>query len=157
MADEFAHELSRTLALSNRYLMLLVEKSGLRGLAPSHGDVLVELLARKEISMSELSRRIERDPSTVTTLVKKLVAMGLAQTAKSSADRRSTMVFLTDKGRALEDDFVAISAQMSSVWRDGLDEAEIRTAQRVLEVMRDNLSDAIEAETLLSSQLSRVS
>lgn len=148
MVDEFAKDISRTLSLSNQYLMMLLEKSGLKGLVPSHGDILFELFACDEISMSELSRRIDRDPSTVTVLVRKLVAMGLAQTTKSPSDRRSTMVSLTDKGQGFKDDFVAISEQMSSVWRRGLSEVDVETTQRVLAMMRDNLNEAIEKEAI---------
>lgn len=147
MSEGYARSLSRTLALSNQYLMLQVERSGLRGLASSHGDILVQLFAHDQVCMSELSQRIARDPSTVTALVKKLVAMGLAQTGKSPHDRRSTVVSLTEQGRALKDDFVAISARLEAVWHDGIDEADLQTMMRVLEAVRGNMRRAIEEES----------
>lgn len=147
MSEGYAQALSRTLALSNQYLMQQVERSGLRGLASSHGDILVQLFAHERMCMSELSQRIARDPSTVTALVRKLVAMGLAQTGKSPQDRRSTVVSLTDAGRALKDDFDGISARLESVWRDGVDEADLETMMRVLEKVRGNLAAAIEEES----------
>lgn len=147
MSEGYARSLSRTLALSNQYLMLQVERSGLRGLASSHGDILVQLFAHDQVCMSELSQRIARDPSTVTALVKKLVAMGLAQTGKSPHDRRSTVVSLTDQGRALKDDFVEISARLEAVWHDGIDDADLQTMMRVLEAVRSNMRRAIEEES----------
>lgn len=147
MSEGYAQALSRTLALSNHYLMLQVERSGLRGLAPSHGEILVQLFACERMCMSELSQRIARDPSTVTALVKKLVAMGLAQTGKSPHDRRSTVVSLTAKGRALKGDFDRISVLLESVWHDGIDEADLKTMMRVLEKVRGNLGAAIEEES----------
>lgn len=147
MSEGYAQALSRTLALSNQYLMQQVERSGLRGLASSHGDILVQLFARDRMCMSELSQRIARDPSTVTALVRKLVAMGLAQTGKSPQDRRSTVVSLTDAGRALKDDFDGISARLESVWHDGIDEADLKTMMGVLEKVRGNLAAAIEEES----------
>lgn len=147
LSEGYARALSRTLALSNQYLMLQVERSGLRGLASSHGDILVQLFAHDQVCMSELSQRIARDPSTVTALVKKLVAMGLAQTGKSPHDRRSTVVSLTDQGRALKDDFVEISARLEAVWHDGIDYADLQTMMRVLEAVRGNMKRAIEEES----------
>lgn len=147
MSEGYAQALSRTLALSNHYLMLQVERSGLCGLAPSHGDILVQLFACDQMSMSELSQRIARDPSTVTALVKKLAAMGLAQTGKNPHDRRSTVVSLTAKGRALKGDFDGISARLESVWHDGVDEADLKTMMRVLEKVGGNLGAAIEEES----------
>ncbi len=146
MSEGYAQALSRTLALSNQYLMLQVERSGLRGLAPSHGDILVQLFAFDQMSMSELSQRISRDPSTVTALVKKLVTMGLARTGKSLQDRRSTVVSLTERGRTLRDDFEGISARLESLWHDGVDERDLATMMRVLEKVRGNLRKAIEEE-----------
>ena len=143
MSEGYAQALSRTLALSNQYLMLQVERSGLRGLAPSHGDILVQLFACDQMSMSELSQRISRDPSTVTALVKKL---GLARTGKSLQDRRSTVVSLTERGRTLRDDFEGISARLESLWHDGVDERDLATMMRVLEKVRGNLRKAIEEE-----------
>lgn len=147
MAGGYSNQLSRTLALSNQFLMLQVERSGLRGLAPSHGDILVQLFACERMCMSELSQRIARDPSTVTALVRKLVAMGLAQTGKSPNDRRSTVVSLTAKGRALKDDFDGISARLEAVWHDGIDDADLQTMERVLEAARGNMRRAIEEES----------
>lgn len=146
MADNLANEFSRTLSLSNRYLMMLVEQSGLKGLSPSHGEILVELFAGKPVAMSELSRRIGRDPSTITALVKKLVGMGLAQTAKRPDDRRSTMVTLTDRAKGLQADFEAISERLMAAWHEGIDPADLEVTKRVLATVRGNLAKEIGRE-----------
>lgn len=144
--DNLANELSRTLSLSNRYLMLLVERSGLSGLSPSHGDILVELFEGEPVSMSELSRRIDRDPSTVTALVKKLVAMGLAQTVRCPDDRRSTMVTITDRAKGLQEDFNEVSKRLMTAWHEDIDDSDLEAAKRVLATVRGNLARAIGRE-----------
>ena len=70
------NQLARTLGLANRFLLEQLEQYGLAGIAPSHGDILVQLFAHGELPMSELAQRIGRDPSTVTALVRKLAAGG---------------------------------------------------------------------------------
>ena len=138
------NDLSRTLALANRYLMLRLDKTGLEGLAPSHGDILVELFDGGEVSMSEISRRIARDPSTVTALVKKLVSTGLAETRKGDSDRRTTTVRLTEQGRALKGEFAEISERLRATWREGVDEEDLSATYRVLEAVQGNLRAAID-------------
>jgi DNA-binding MarR family transcriptional regulator len=48
----------------------------LRGLAPSHGTILFELFHSETIPMKEVAKRINRDKSTVTALINKLLALG---------------------------------------------------------------------------------
>lgn len=146
MAQGYAWELSRTLALSNEYLMRQVERSGLCGLATSHGDILVQLFAHDRICMSGLSERIARDPSTTTALVKKLAALGLVQTEKSPSDRRSTIVSLTEEGRSLQRDFEAISNKLEQVWHAGISDEDLQTLQKVLSQVRENFREALEED-----------
>ena len=65
------NQLARTLALANRFITEQLEQHGLAGIAPSHGDIFVQLFAHGELPMCELAQRIGRDPSTVTALVKR--------------------------------------------------------------------------------------
>ena len=86
-----------------------------------------------------------RDPSTVTALVRKLVKLGYAETARDKADGRAVVVSLTDRGRALERDFTEISDLLRSTWVDGIDPGDVDAAVRVLAGMRANLRTAIES------------
>lgn len=142
-AEGFAQEVSRTHALVSQFLLQRLAERGLTGLAPSHGDILSQLFCRGEVCMRELSEAIGRDPSTVTALTKKLVALGFVATRKSSEDRRQTTVFLTDRGRGLERDFEEISAELRSMWGRGVAPDELACASRVLDVMRENLASAL--------------
>lgn len=144
--EGFVNELSRTLALANRFLLDQLEGSSLEGLAPSHGDILAELFTTGSTTMSELSRRISRDPSTVTALVKKLVALGIATTEKSPVDRRATMVSLTERGRALYDEFSGISKRLQATWSEGVSPADLATTRHVLETVRLNLARSLGGE-----------
>lgn len=148
--ESFANNLSRTLSLSNEYLMLLLEERGIDGLAPSHGDILAELFKDGSMSMSELSRRIARKPSTVTALVKKLVGMGLACTGKGDADRRQTMVWLTDRGKELERDFAEVSQLLNEPWHDSIVQEDLACASDVLKQVRENLRARIARQRILA-------
>lgn len=147
MEAGYAHDLSRTLRLSNQLLQHLVEQRGLDGIVTSHGSILALLFERGEVSMSDLAAYTQRDPSTVTALVKKLVAKGLVKTERSTVDRRSVMVALTEEGNAMRGDFDDISARLTAVWRAGIDPSDLETMQRVLGKVRANLEEALEAES----------
>lgn len=130
--------LSRTVVAANQYLLKCMQRSGLTGLVPSHGDILVQLFKEDGLSMGEVAQRIDRDPSTVTTLVKKLIASGYVKTERNPKDRRTTVVLLTKEGRALEDLFWEISQQLNEAQNRGIPDEEIETTRRVLEKMQDN-------------------
>ena len=48
------NQLARTLALANRFITEQLEQHGLAGIAPSHGDIFVQLFAHGELPMCEL-------------------------------------------------------------------------------------------------------
>lgn len=144
--DDLVNQLSRTLALANRFIAARLKTSGLDGIAPSHGDILAQLLAHDRLSMQDLAHAIGRDPSTVTALVKKLAAAGYVRTGKDAADRRATMVSLTERGRDLRADFAGISRELLDVQGRGIGIEEQETARRVLAVMRGNFERALRDE-----------
>lgn len=141
--DDTVNQLSRTLAQANRYIALKLKERGLDGIAPSHGDVLAQLFSHDEQPMQEVARAIGRDPSTVTALVKKLVAAGYVRTDKGTEDRRATIVSLTGRGRGLRDEFACISASLREVQCRGIGDAELETTRRVLAAMRENFEHAM--------------
>lgn len=141
------NQLARTLALANRFLTEQLERQGLHGIAPSHGDIFVQLFAHGELPMCELATRIGRDPSTVTALVKKLATCGYVITAKQDADKRVTLVALTDKGRALQPVFESISHALAETQCRNLDDHDLEALDRTLRTMQENFATALEGET----------
>ena len=56
------------------------------------------------IDMTTLAKRLGVDNSTATRLIDKIIQNGWAIRQKSDIDRRMTLIFLTEKGEALQDD-----------------------------------------------------
>lgn len=123
---------------SSRYLMKELGRIGLKGLASSHGDVIANLFKYKEITMSQLSRAIFRDPSTVTALVNKLKRLGIVATRKDGRDSRITYVSLTDKGKELEPDFKEISLRLYALEYQGITDEEKELLQTILKKINQN-------------------
>ncbi|MVW75628.1 MarR family winged helix-turn-helix transcriptional regulator [Pseudomonas xionganensis] len=62
------------------------------------------------ITVSELSARLLTDPGSVTPLLKRLESEGLLQRVRSSSDERVVQLFLTEQGRALQQQAQSIPA-----------------------------------------------
>ena len=94
---------------ANKLIHRELRSRNICGLAPSHGAILFELLQSETIPMMEIAKRINRDKSTVTALVKKLMDLGYLEKIKDPSDSRVTLVRLTKKGRELKPNFKNIS------------------------------------------------
>jgi DNA-binding MarR family transcriptional regulator len=84
---------------ANKLIINELKKHNLEGLAPSHGDILILLYKNENgIPMNQITSSINKDKSTVTSLVNKLEKMELLNKFKNESDSRSTIVKLTKKG-----------------------------------------------------------
>ena len=97
---------------ANRFLLEELEMHNIKGLAASHGEILGSLLLRGEIQMTQLTEYIDKDKSTITALVDKLVHLGYVRKRKDTEDKRVTWIALTDKGNSLKPDIMEISKKL---------------------------------------------
>ncbi len=112
---------------------------GLKKIVTSHADIIVVLKTHGELTMSEISEKINRDRSTVTALISKLERLGYVTLRKNESDRRSSFSSLTEKGHALIPDFLAISNRLYQKAVAGISEEEWKGFRSVLEKLHGNL------------------
>ena len=122
----------------NRFILQELDYHGIQGLAPSHGDILATLFQETVLPMGELARMIDRDKSTVTTLVDKLIALDYVEKVKDDPDSRVTLVKLTEQGKALKPDFEEISARLLSKVYEGISAEEQQGLVALLSRIRNN-------------------
>lgn len=127
--------MSRVREQVNTLIVTELEKAGLTGIAPSHGDIFVALYAQDGCSMGELAGRIHRTKSTVTTLVGKLEQHGYVERRKDPDDARGTNVYLTPKAYAFRPVMDAISRRLNDVFLSRLSDEEADTLERLLRKM----------------------
>lgn len=130
--DNTVHLIGRLKRLMDEYIIYELESYGIEGIVPSHGDIIVSLIYEEFISMSELATKINKDPSTVTTLVKKLNKLGYIKITKDLNDKRSNLVSLTQKGKNLENTFIEISEKLYKLQYQNISEEEIKIFRRIL-------------------------
>lgn len=109
---------------ANRFILDELAIHGIKELAPSHGDILYVLFTTDTVSLSDLTNKINRDKSTITALVNKLVRLGYIQKFKNINDSRITQVTLTQKGWKLKPLFFDISEKLIKKLYQGFSEAE---------------------------------
>lgn len=132
MNNDAAMMIGRLHGILRAWLAGALADAGLKGLAPSHGDVLACLYRNGPTTMHGLAAFARRTRPTMTVLVDKLEAMGLVARSESAADARSTLVALTPRGMAMHPVFDAISARLVPLAYSGLDPAEAEQFEALL-------------------------
>ncbi len=96
-----------------------LKKRGVTDIAPSHGDILFALYFGDGMSMKDISARIGKKKNTVTVLTDKLLSLGYIRKEPDRVDKRTTRVFLTEKGRAFQEVFTCVSdTLLEKTYRD---------------------------------------
>lgn len=132
MQRNLGHLLAVAHECADRWLVAELAAAGLKGLAPSHGDVLALLFRKGEATMHEIAAFARRTKPTTTILVDKLEALGYVARVPSTTDARSVVVRLTPEGAALRPAFDAISRRFVRFLYAGLSREEAETLERLL-------------------------
>ena len=125
--DRTVYLISRIREKANRLLIRELRSHNLQGIVPSHGDILVSLFLQPGLTMKGLAKKIDRDKSTVTALVDKLVRLGYVEKKVDPGDSRITLVSLTTKGLSLKPVFLEISRRLQERVYEHLTEKEKAT------------------------------
>lgn len=125
------------LAVASR-TVISVYRPVLEPLGLTHPQYLVMLALWEEepLSVTELSRRLELDPGTLSRLLKRLETAGLVRRDRNPADERSLALALTPRGRELRTRALDVPAAVLA--RIDMDVDELMQ-------LRDRLTDVIGA------------
>ncbi len=113
-------------------------------LISSHGFILFQLANRESMTMTELSSCINRDKSTTTALVKKLLKEELVKTEVSKEDSRVRLISLTAKGKKYRELTSAISDDLRKVCYKGFSKAEKQTLLKLLTKVNQNIEEELQ-------------
>lgn len=131
--------ISRIREKANRFIVRELESHGIKGIVPSHGDILVILFKGEKYTMKELADRINRTKPTVTVLIEKLVEYGYVEREKSCTDSRVTYIKLTNKGIELKPIFEDISKKLDTLLYGDLTDGEPEIFEKLLHKVNANL------------------
>ena len=101
-----------------------MNQGGFTEFASSHGNILFQLNKNPRIKMGELAQKINRDKSTTTVLVRKLIKLDLVQEETDPKDKRNKIISLTKKGNEYNKMTNDLSSQLVQTFYKGFSEEE---------------------------------
>ena len=103
----------------------------------AHGDGITQL---------DLVKKTHLSPPTVSITVKKLEDLGYISRVSDAEDGRAVRVYLTDKGRQLDNSTRDAVHNVNNILMQGITPEEAEILTRLLGHMRDNLLDHLKSE-----------
>lgn len=131
--------ISRIHSQSQDFLQQELNALGLKELATSHGNILFCLSKNDQMSLGELTEKINRDKSTTTALVKKLEKEGFVNISKDKNDSRKKNSSLTEKGKNYNESTSAVSRRLLETAWNGFSESEKKQLVELLNKLSENL------------------
>lgn len=144
MQDKYiVYFISRTKDNMIKFIEKNLKLNNLDDLIPTHGNILTSLYESDgKLTMKEISKKIGKDKSTVTSLVNKLEILGYVKKDKCLNDKRVTYISLTKKSLGIKDKFDFISSKVKETAYKDFTQKEKDEFLRLLKKMSTNFKDA---------------
>lgn len=101
--------------------------------------ILYQLWLEEGLTQQELANYTFRDKPSVTRLINNLEKMSLVIRVNDKQDRRSNLIYLTKEGRRLRDEGMRQAGVTLQEAMEGIDEEDLKTAQKILDKVFHNL------------------
>jgi DNA-binding MarR family transcriptional regulator len=134
MALEFLSPLHKA---SRQITMYLEDQTRELGVSPVEGHVLTYLRRYAPAPVGELVRVFGLKQSTFTSLLDRLERAGLVRRELNPADRRSLLIYLTDRGRELTSRLNRLLEKLEDDIRARLRQAEAKGFHAVMAAVED--------------------
>ena len=127
--------------LQDRVFNRLLDEEGI-DITGSQGRILFILWKEDALSLTEISERASLAKNTVTVIVDRMVAKGVLQRDADLHDQRQAIISLTDKAKAMRNDYEKVSQRMNSLFYEGFTEDERQAFENYLALILGTLKDA---------------
>ena len=132
-------QISKIKQLGDRVFEKILTAQGIEAFNGAQGRILYVLWQEDGVPIKTISERCGLAIPSLTTMLERMEKSGLIIRQQDSGDKRKTLIFLTDKAKALKEDYDAVSDRMSTFFYQGFTEEEIRNFEEHLESIRLNL------------------
>jgi DNA-binding MarR family transcriptional regulator len=134
--------LSHIHTITADFIIEKLKERGYPDFASSHGNILFQLSVNEEMTMGELSEKINRDKSTTTVLVRKLESEGFITGKPDPADKRSRIIYLTEKGKQFNSTAQELSKELLDTFFKGFSNTEREQFFQTLQKIKTNFSQS---------------
>ncbi len=130
------YKLSRVMRKVQRYY-----EAGLTNfeITPVQFYVLSNLLGNDGAKFKDLAKSIGIDGSTLTGILDRMERGGFVERRDDPEDRRSLLVFLTEKSKEIGPDMINLAAKLDCDIREQFDEADFATFVKVLDQLGETM------------------
>ena len=132
-------QISKIKQLGDRVFEKILTAQGIEAFNGAQGRILYVLWQEDGMPIKTIAERCGLAITSLTTMLERMEKSGLIIRQQDSGDKRKILIFLTDKAKALKEDYDAVSDRMSTIFYPGFTEEEIRNFEEHLERIRLNL------------------
>ena len=138
--------ISRIKQVGGRLFDRMLAEADIDAFNGAQGRILYVLWQGDGLTISQLSAQTSLANTTLTSMLDRMEQSGLIQRTSSPTDRRALLILLTDKARALREDYDRISQRMNEMYYLGFTEAEVRQFEGYLQRVLNNLQGGLDHE-----------
>ena len=132
-------QVSKIKQLGDRIFEKILAEHGVEEFNGAQGRILYVLFQGDGVPIKTVSEKCGLAITSLTTMLERMEKSGLILRKQDSADKRKTLLFLTDKARDLENEYIAVSEEMGDIYYQGFTEEEVKLAEEYLDRIRLNL------------------
>ena len=122
-----------------RVFQRLLQSSGVEEFNGPQGRILYILWQKEDVPIVELSQKTGLAKNTLTSMLGRMEEAGLIARKSGKADRRQSLITLTEKARNLESKYREVSDLMNGIFYEGFSEEEAKQMDGLLERILENL------------------
>ena len=133
--------ISQVKQLQDRTFNKILKEEGIYEFNGQQGRILFALWKNEKLSLIELSRRTSLAKTTLSAMVERMKNEGLLIVEGSKEDKRSLVIYLSDKSLSLEEKINRATKKISDIFYKDFSEEEANELDRLLGKVKENLSN----------------
>ncbi|MDF2934670.1 MAG: MarR family transcriptional regulator [Paenibacillaceae bacterium] len=126
--------------LSGRIFDRLLKKAGIEDLNNAQGRIMFALWKEDRIPIRRLAQATALGKTTLSSMLERMETAGHIERTADAADKRSTLVALSDSSKSMMDKYQEVSEDMLALFYEGLTEAEVDRFEATLRHILANLT-----------------
>lgn len=131
--------ISQVKQLQDRAFNKILKEEGIYEFNGQQGRILFALWKNEKLSLIELSRRTSLAKTTLSAMVERMKNEGLLIVEGSKEDKRSLVIYLSDKSLSLEEKINKATKKISDIFYKDFSEEEANVLDRLLGKVKENL------------------
>ena len=125
---------------SRAHHILATRTFGKLGLHHGQPPVLFELNRHDGLTHNDLAEMLVVTPATISNLIQRMEVAGFVQRRRDAQDERISRVYLTDAGRSILAEALALAEEMDTTAFAGLSSEEQTTLANLLQRVEKNMT-----------------